>query len=84
MAKSVRIQLNKAGVRQLARSKEMQDILNERAQLIANAAGEGFRVTGGPSRNRARAVVVSASAKAILAERKTRALTRAIDAGKAR
>lgn len=82
---SVRIQLNRAGVRQLLRSEEVQADLLRRAEQIAAAAGgeaAGFETSVVVGRNRARASVITATAEAMVAEARDRTLTRAIDAGR--
>lgn len=80
---NVRIELNSAGVRELLTSAEAQADLVDRARRIAAAAGEGNEAKDdGPGPNRARAVVVTATPAARVAEARDRALTRAIDAGR--
>jgi hypothetical protein len=59
----------------------VQKDLDRRAARIAAAAGPGFEATSQPSR-RARASVITATAEARAAEATSRALTRAIDAGR--
>jgi len=80
--KSVRIELNHSGIRDLARSSGVQNVMVGRAEKVAADAGAGFIVKQGMSRNRARAAVVSSNLEAIQAEQTDRALTRAIDAGR--
>ena len=47
----VRIELNSAGIRELLRSTEMQELLEEKAEEIAGRCGEGYAsdryLTGG-------------------------------------
>lgn len=81
MAK-VRIELNRAGVRTLLRSPELQADLSARAHRIANAAGPGFEVETSTSATRTHAVVRTATFAARHAEATSRALTRALDAGR--
>lgn len=76
------IKLNRAGVRELLRSKEVQDDLAARAERIAAAAGDGFDASSFVGANRARASVMAVSIEARIAEAKDRTLTRAIDAGR--
>lgn len=38
----VRIELNSAGIREMLRSAEMQALLNEKAEAIADKAGNGY------------------------------------------
>ena len=82
---NVRVVLNRAGVRELLRSPEVQADLAERARRIAEAAGgeeAGFETSVIVGGNRARASVITATAEAMVAEAKHRTLTRAIDAGR--
>lgn len=82
MASSLRIELNKAGVRALLVSPEIQADLKTRADRIAQAAGEGFEAEVGTGANRARAIVRTATFEARRAEARDRVLTRALDAGR--
>lgn len=79
---NVRFDLNRKGVRELLRGPEVQAELRQRAQRIAAAAGPGHEVQMWVGRNRARATVRTATWQARHAEATTRALTRAIDAGR--
>jgi hypothetical protein len=78
----VKIELNPAGVRELLRSPEVLADLSARAHRIANAAGDGMEVDAELGRVRARATVFTATFEAMRAEATTRALTRAVDAGR--
>lgn len=89
MAKSIRIQLNKAGIISLLQSPEVQADLRARANRIADAAGgatenagDDFEVDVTTNRDRAVAFVRTVTHEARLAEAEDRALTRAIDAGR--
>lgn len=82
MSRSIRVQLDKQGVRALANSPGLQEVLNGIAEDIAAAAGEGFDAKPGRRSDRARAVVIATTRKAIRAEERDRALTRAIQAGR--
>lgn len=81
MAKS-RIVLNRKGVKALLRSPEVLADLKQRAERIAAAAGSGMEVSAMVGQNRARASVITATRSARRAEATSRALTRAIDAGR--
>lgn len=80
--------INSAGVRELLRSAAVQADLKERADRIAAAANaaaglqDGFIVDTDVGANRARAVVLTATADAMVAEATDRTLTRSIDAGR--
>lgn len=78
----VRIELNRAGVRELLTSPAVRADLERRARAIAAAAGSGMEVDSEIGRNRARASVRTATNAAMRREATERALTRAIDAGR--
>jgi len=77
-----KVRINRKGVRELLRSREVLSDLERRANAIAAAAGEGMEVDSEVGRNRARASVRTATREAVLAEAQQRALTRALDAGR--
>lgn len=77
-----RIKLNRKGVRELLRGPEVHRELRSMARAIAGAAGPGMEVDSEVGRNRARASVITGTQDARRAEATTRALTRAIDAGR--
>jgi hypothetical protein len=79
---SIRIDVNDAGIRALLKSPEVQAMLKAKADRIAAAAGPGMEATSWAGRTRARASVITATAKARRAEATNRSLTRAIDAGR--
>ncbi len=78
----MRLVLNKQGVNDLLHSPGVVADLRERADRVAAAAGEGMEVTEASDDNRARFVVVTATAEAIIGEASDRRLTRAIDAAR--
>lgn len=80
--KRARIVMNRKGARDLLRSKEVLADLERRAEAIAAAAGSGMEVSAMVGKNRARASVITATHSARRAEATSRALTRAIDAGR--
>ena len=79
---SQRIKLNSKAIRDLLRSREMVADLDDRAKRIASAAGDGFDSEATQGRTRALASVWTATREAREAEGRSRALTRAIDAGR--
>lgn len=79
---TMRVKLNKASVRALLRSPEIQRDLKRRADAIAQAAGPGFEADLSVGRNRARATVRTATRAARRAEATNRTLSRAVDAGR--
>ena len=83
MAK-VDVKLNRAAVQQLLKSPAVLADLERRAQRIAAAAGGApdFEVDARIGASRARASVRTATHKGRRAEATSRALTRAIDAGR--
>ena len=74
--------LNRRGVRELLRSSEVLRDMRRRAEAIAQRAGDGMVATAMVGTGRARASVITATAKAREAEATNRALTRALDAGR--
>jgi hypothetical protein len=82
MAKSARIVLNRAGVRELLKCPGVQADLARRAERIAAAAGPGMVAESYVGRNRARSRVYTQTPEARRAEASDRTLTRAIDAGR--
>lgn len=61
MSNSFKFELNRAGVGELLKSTEMQDVLASYAGSIANAAGDGYSVYVG--RTRANVSVATAEAE---------------------
>lgn len=64
MSKTFRFELNRAGVRALLKSSEMQDILADVASTIRGRAGEGYEQDVHVGKNRANAMVWPASKRA--------------------
>lgn len=52
-----KFELNKAGVRELLQSDEMQAVLNEKASNAVNRLGEGYEKDSYVGKNRANAMV---------------------------
>lgn len=52
MSKKVKIKLNRAGVRELLRSKEMGEVIKEQAVMITRRAGEGYGMSHKIGKNR--------------------------------
>lgn len=57
MAEKVKVFLNSAGIRAYLKHPNTQAMLNERAQRIADRAGEGYEVQESHGRARARAII---------------------------
>jgi hypothetical protein len=77
-----KVKVNKKGVGELLKGKEVQADLERRGRQIAAAAGPGHEVQTYVGKNRARVTVRTATHAARLAEARTRSLTRAFDAGR--
>jgi hypothetical protein len=82
MASNVRVDINHAAIRDIERSREVQDLLLRMAERIRDDAGDGFEAAVEVGTNRARAAVYTRTAEAMIAETYHHALTRAIDAGR--
>lgn len=61
---SLKIKLNREGVRQMLQSEEMQNLLRERAETALASLGEGYEVTTRVGKNRANASIKAATYKA--------------------
>lgn len=83
MGRNVRVEINHEGVKALLKSPLVAAELERRAKAIAAKAGPGMEVSVHYGRNRVNASVITATTEARVAEAKDRALTRAIDAGRA-
>jgi hypothetical protein len=86
MGKSIRVKLNRNAVRAIAKSPEMQAIIegvvnNIAAKANANGETDGFEARVRVGKTRARGSVVSVSNEARRAEATDRALSKAITAG---
>jgi hypothetical protein len=77
-----RVILNPAGVRDLLRSPGVERDLRERANRIAQAAGEGYEADSAIGSKRARATVWTATPEAMFIEATEHRLLRALDAGR--
>lgn len=90
MAADVTVKLNRSGVRALMNSRGVTRDLARRAKAIADRAGTEPDEDGTPAhvmavsngRTRARAVVITATAKAMELEATTHNLSSALDAGR--
>lgn len=79
---NVKVKLNRKTVRDLLRSHEIKQDLEERGRRIAAAAGPGHRVDSEVGPNRVRVAVITDTAEARHDEATRRTLTRALDAGR--
>ena len=78
----VRVRMNPKGARAILRSPEVLAELRRRADRVATVAGDGMEADGGVGPRRARASVRTATIQARRREAKSKALTRALDAGR--
>ena len=78
----VRIKVQSPGAREVLSSEAVANELSGRGERIADAAGEGFESRTTRNRDRVVVFVSTATNEAREAEAETRALTRAIDAGR--
>lgn len=79
---AVRIALNPNGPRKIRRSPGAQADLLRRAQAMAAAAGEGIEADSGMGKNRARAIVYTATTAGVVAESEAHVIEASIDAGR--
>lgn len=77
-----RVKMNAKGARAILQSAEVQAELGRRARNVALAAGPGMEASVRVGANRARASVITGTAAARRAEATSKALTRALDAGR--
>lgn len=70
--------LNRKGVAELMKSQEMQGILKEHATTIKNRAGDGYEQDIHVGKNRANAMVRTATFKARKDNSKNNTLTKAV------
>lgn len=75
-----RITLDHAGFRELLRSAEVRDLVQEEADAIAEHAGPGMEADANIGRHRVYGGVITATEEARLAEARDRALTKATQA----
>ena len=77
----VRVVLNRKGIAELLRSKEVRSDLYTRGKAIAAAAGEGHEVALNVHK-RARVSIRTVTPEAMESEATDRTLTRSLDAGR--
>lgn len=73
--------LNRAGVRELLRSSEMQDVLREAAEAVRANAGDGYSVDVHVGKNRANASVGTESIQSRADNLRNNTLLRALGGG---
>lgn len=77
-----RVKINSAGARAILQSDAVRAELGRRARRIAAVAGPGMEAGTEVGPNRARASVITGTAAARKREAESKALTRALDAGR--
>lgn len=82
MAPLIKVKFRPGAVEALEKSPEMQQVLLEHGQRMADAAGDGFEAEVNVGSTRARCTVFTATVDAMLSEATDRTLTRSIDAGR--
>ena len=82
MGMKIRIQLDSAGIQKFLKSDELRADVERRTSNIAAAAGEGFKHKTWPGRDRWRGRVETANQLGAVRESESRALTRAMNAGR--
>lgn len=70
--------LNQSGVSALLRSGEMQGLLQEKGQAVAERAGDGFELTVSPGQKRANAKISTTDIKSIKKNAKQNILLKAL------
>lgn len=70
--------LNPSGVSVLLRSGEMQGLLQEKGQAVAERAGDGFELTVSPGQKRANAKISTTDIKSIKKNAKQNILLKAL------
>lgn len=81
-ASSYELKIHSKGVRELLRSKEIEGALMAVGERIAAAAGPGHEASSWQGFDRVHVSVRTTTIEAILAEKKDRNLSRAIQAGR--
>ena len=77
-----KFKLRREAIRELLTSPQVEAELRRRAERVAAEAGPGHVVDSQRGKRRARAAVITANTEAIVAEARTRNLTRALNAGR--
>ena len=70
--------LNSSGVSALLRSGEMQSLLQEKGQAVAERAGDGFELTVSPGQKRANAKISTTDIKSMKRNAKHNILLKAL------
>ena len=75
---NIKFELNRAGVAQLMKSEEIQQMLKGQATAIKNRCGEGYESDTHVGRNRANAMVFANTPKAINSNLKNNTILKAL------
>ena len=73
-----RFELNRAGVGELLKSKEMHALMNEKANVVLGRLGDGYGMTVGTTSQRAKATVGTRTKKAATDNKKNNSLLKAL------
>lgn len=79
---AVRMKLNRPGFRRLRQSVPVKRELEERAQRIADHAGDGYEMSSRTGKTRARASVITGNFEAIKDNARHNTLLRSVMAGR--
>ena len=75
---SLKVKLNSSGVRELLKSAEIQSLLAERAQQVANRLGDGYAIDPYVGKNRANVSIHPETAKAFRETYKENSILKAL------
>lgn len=78
MSNNVKVKLDRAGVRKLLKSDEMQAICNEFAYRATSKLGDGYSVTYRKGKNRVNAEIAAVSAEAKRENMETNSILKAV------
>lgn len=82
MAKKVKFELNRAGVRQLMRSKEAMDVCSRYANGARGRLGDGYQVSTRTGQNRVNAEVAAVTYQARKENLQNNSILKALGSGK--
>lgn len=78
----VKLDFHYDGFNEVRRDPKVAADIEDRANAIAGAAGDGYEVRTSSSRSRARAIVITATPEAMVDQARNHTLERSIDAGR--
>lgn len=80
--KSIEFDINQDAIKELLNSTELANLIGERVDRIAAAAGPGFKASVRRGKSRVRGSVITTDTASRRAEAESRALTKAVEAGR--